>query len=280
MLFAIFCRDLDKVHVKLILHTEVRWLSKGNCLRRFPELYDEVLEFFRDSKHADFLKSAENKSLVCYLADIFFKLNLLNKDLQGGNTTLISARTKILGFIAKLPLYRDQLLQNIFYNFPLLKQCSPISQVTTTIMCDHINMLVEEFQQRFADLSNMEFPQWLSQPFSASLFDVDVSLQDELAEMQNDAEASNIFKHIGLNMWFHQTLQHRYPTCCSKATRRLLPFPTSYLVESGFSVVNDLLTKKRNKLDVTKRGDLRLRLTHLKPDIKALVACRQAHGSH
>ena len=36
-------------------------------------------------------------------------------------------------------------------------------------------------------------------------------------------------------------------------TRKLLlPFPSSYLVECGFSAVNYLLLKKRNRSDITK----------------------------
>ncbi|GFU50327.1 hypothetical protein TNCV_301601 [Trichonephila clavipes] len=42
--------------------------------------------------------------------------------------------------------------------------------------------------------------------------------------------------------------------------------------ECGFSAVNDLLSKKRNRLDITKRGDLRFKPTNLEPDLKSL--CR------
>jgi hypothetical protein len=31
------------------IHTEVRWLSKGNCLQRFYELFDTVVQFFEDN---------------------------------------------------------------------------------------------------------------------------------------------------------------------------------------------------------------------------------------
>ncbi|GFS82033.1 hypothetical protein TNCV_1790981 [Trichonephila clavipes] len=40
--------------------------------------------------------------------------------------------------------------------------------------------------------------------------------------------------------------------------------------ECGFSAVNDLLSKKGNRFDITKREDLRLKLTKLKPDVTSL----------
>ncbi|CAB4056960.1 unnamed protein product [Lepeophtheirus salmonis] len=48
--------------------------------------------------------------------------------------------------------------------------------------------------------------------------------------------------------------------------------------ECGFSAVNDLLLKKRNQLDITKRGELRIKLTKLDPDIKSLCRRQDAQG--
>ena len=39
-LFKDVCSQMDDAHVQLLLHTEVRWLSKGNWLDRLVELYD------------------------------------------------------------------------------------------------------------------------------------------------------------------------------------------------------------------------------------------------
>ena len=60
----------------------------------------------------------------------------------------------------------------------------------------------------------------------------------------------------------------------------IIAFPSTYLVECGFSCVNQLLTKYRNRLDIVKRGDLRLALSNLEPDIKKLASQHQAQGSH
>ena len=60
----------------------------------------------------------------------------------------------------------------------------------------------------------------------------------------------------------------------------ILSFPTSYLVEKGFSVVTLLLSKQRNRLSISKEGDLRLYLTKMSPNIKKLAEAHQAHPSH
>lgn len=42
----------------------------------------------------------------------------------------------------------------------------------------------------------------------------------------------------------------------------------SYLVEGGFSAVKDLITKKRNRLAIGKRGDWRLHPWNIEQNIK------------
>ncbi|XP_077290369.1 SCAN domain-containing protein 3-like [Arctopsyche grandis] len=44
-LFRQLCKENDEEFERLILHTEVRWLSKGNCLKRFYALFDTIVEF-------------------------------------------------------------------------------------------------------------------------------------------------------------------------------------------------------------------------------------------
>ena len=46
--FRKFSIDTEQEHVRLILHTEVRWLSKGNCLARFVKLFDTIANFLEN----------------------------------------------------------------------------------------------------------------------------------------------------------------------------------------------------------------------------------------
>lgn len=47
-LFGQLCKENDEEFNRLLLHTEVRWLSKGACLNRFWNLFDSVLEFLEE----------------------------------------------------------------------------------------------------------------------------------------------------------------------------------------------------------------------------------------
>jgi len=57
-------------------------------------------------------------------------------------------------------------------------------------------------------------------------------------------------------------------------------FPMSYLVEAAFSRVSQMLSKDRNRLDIVKRGDLRLSLTSIEPNINKLAEKNRPLGSH
>ena len=44
---AVICKDNGEDYTRVLLHTEVRWLSKGKCLSRFHELYNSILEHMK-----------------------------------------------------------------------------------------------------------------------------------------------------------------------------------------------------------------------------------------
>jgi hypothetical protein len=105
-------------------------------------------------------------------------------------------------------------------------------------------------------------------------------LEEELMELQNDFELKPKFKKSYQEFWLQKEISDRYPAVWREIKKLLISFPTSYLVERGFSVVVRLLSKQRNRLQITQRGDLRLLLTEIKPDIGKLISLHQVHPSH
>jgi len=71
-------------HRRLLLHTEVRWLLKGNCLKRFMELFEPLSEFLKDKYEMMLvlLMTTDGKASVSYLANIFEKVFSSNKQLH------------------------------------------------------------------------------------------------------------------------------------------------------------------------------------------------------
>ena len=143
---------------------------------------------------------------MSYLCDIFGKLNTLNKELQGKHSTLVFATAKIFGFISKLHLYKSCIDQSQYDHFPALQQCSVIPPTASAIISDHLVQLHSDFMYSFSDLQDFIIPDWLTQPFLVDLKDVEVCLQDEMADLKHDIDAQILFKNKSSAMWYDDIL--------------------------------------------------------------------------
>ncbi|GBM24330.1 Zinc finger MYM-type protein 6 [Araneus ventricosus] len=72
-LFKSLCGDMGNLNTTLLLHREVRWLSRGNVLTRLFELRHEFLMFFEDHPFTLSSKFYESEwfQQLAYLSDIF-----------------------------------------------------------------------------------------------------------------------------------------------------------------------------------------------------------------
>ena len=199
---------------------------------------------------------------------------------------LIKAKGIMMAFISKLDFYKNCLLRLDLNQFPSLKALqenqtddSCLSDTDLDCYSSHLLALKEDLEIRFKDLKELKIPEWVVNPFQADANNTDPNLVEELIDLQNDFEGKVLFQQIGYEAFWPKE-QDKYPYLWKKIKLLLLAFPSSYLVEKGFSVVLQLLTKQRNRLQICKRGDLRLCLSNIEPDIIKLANSHQAQGSH
>ena len=153
-----------------------------------------------------------------------------------------------------------------------------IKDDTLEIFCEHLDLIHKDMLKRFEDLLSILIPDWVLNPFE-NIEDVG-AIEEELIEVWSDVELKPKFNKSYQDFWLQAAIPRRFPALWELIEKLLIAFPTSYLVERGFSAVTRLLSKERNRLQIVQRGDLWLLLTNLEPEIDKLTAIRQAHTSH
>ena len=108
--FKEFFNEFHSEHRDLVYYCEVRWLSRGNMLRRFYELRDEVEQFMEiKGKPVRELKDSKWLCDLALMVHITKYLSELNIKLQGPNQLLSSLLSNVKSFEAKLKLWKLQL---------------------------------------------------------------------------------------------------------------------------------------------------------------------------
>lgn len=277
--FNQLCVANDEDFNRLLFHTEVRWLSRGNCLTRFYNLFNSVIEFLenRDTELRHNLITSKND--IAYLTDLYKLFNDMNLQLQGDDLNLIKTKNVVAAFVAKLLLHKKNIGRREFHNFPNLSVSCNNDDLFA--YCQHLENLHSDFIERFQDILKLEIPDWVLDPFSnVNAAILSSQLEEELIELSTNEEIKIKFKNGYQEFWLQKPIPQLYPGLWSIVQRFLIAFPSSYLCERGFSAVATMLTKKRNRLHVTERGDLRLFLSKLEPDVNKLVKKHQIHPSH
>jgi hypothetical protein len=117
----------------------------------------------------------------------------------------------------------------------------------------------------------MDIPKWVLDPFSNTETTDSAKLEEELIEVTTNEELKLKFKEGYQVFWLQKQISLLYSGLWAVVQTFLIPLLSSYLVERGFSVVKNLLTKKRQRLKITNRGDLKMLLTKIEPNINELL---------
>ena len=156
-MFTIMCNDIGAEHDKLLLHTEVQWLSRGKVLFQLFELRAEVRLFLIDinSSFQNLFCDDVWLSKLAYLADVFRFLNELNLSLQGATADIFQLSDKINSTVRKLPLKLGDIEKNNLAAFPLL--CEFISENDLHVNSQLKSDIAQHCQQ-LIEKSHLYFP--------------------------------------------------------------------------------------------------------------------------
>ena len=185
---------------------------------------------------------------------MFSKFNEVNLQLQGDETSLIKAKSTLSAFLSKLQLYNRNLGRCEFRQFPCLSDLEKKTGVKDddiAVYCAHLAELHRDMSVRFNNLFSLEIPGWVIDPFTEPITEVPTHLEEELVSLQNDKDLKPKFKTSYQAFWMQTPIPKRYPTLWKYIKLFFITFPTSYLVKRGFSAVSRLLTKQRNKLNIS-----------------------------
>ena len=104
-----FRTHLEKAEVELIdllLHTDVRWLSRGRFLERLGELLPEIKELFKQFIDAEYAQLEDEQLLLdlAFLTDFTALINELNLELQKKEKNIVDMISSVNPFKCKLQL--------------------------------------------------------------------------------------------------------------------------------------------------------------------------------
>ena len=284
-LFEQLWDEMDEAHKRLLLHTEVRWLSKGRSSARVFELREPLRRFLSEKKPqlASHFSDMDWVAKLAYLCDIFNLLNELNLSLQGKMTTVFKLADKVAAFKAKLELWGRRVTRGIFDMFQtlagVLEETEPESKFSQLVH-DHLSLLLKEFERYFPTTKDPRtLKEWVRDPFVNKPGESSLSVQeeDQLLEIANDGGLKSMFQTTTPPV-FWMKIKAEYPEIAKKALNALLPFPTTYLCEAGFSAMTATKTKLQSRLDIS--NTLRVLLSPITPRWDRLVGGKQAQGSH
>lgn len=290
----------------LLLHNNVRWLSKGLVLQRFLAVIEDVKVFLSECKedianeYLGFLLDAElNVATIAFLTDIFKHLNLLNLKLQGKGLLVSELLSEVGSFSNKIGIWCEDITDERLH-FPHLKSiCDDTYSINIEPFESFLKDLQVEFETRFSDFGKIRnVVQVLNNSFSlkpngdwtseaAQIFHSSkAALQMEMVEFHEDIGLKDKFSQVPKDLpcdqfWINYVSADKYPELKKLAVQLCTMFGSTYTCESAFSKMSFIKNRFRSRLTDTHLNNLmRISCTTSTPNFKEIVKSKKCHFSH
>ncbi|KAL0973635.1 hypothetical protein UPYG_G00207640 [Umbra pygmaea] len=246
--------ELESTYSDLQLHNKVRWLSRGEVLKRFAACLGEVKTFL-GSKGLTFpeLEQPEWLEKLHFMVDMTAHLNTLNTALQGKGCTALHMLEEVLAFERKLTVLARDLQKGV---------SQPDLEMELADIADK-DIWVSKFKRLTADLE-------------------DVARQKAvLAQNHKWRDIENLPKTDQLVFETWNAIPNVYVNMKKYALGVLSIFGSTYVCEQVFSNMNFIKSKHRARLtDDSLRSCVKMKVTAYSPDVQTLCAEVQEQKSH
>ncbi|GBN88797.1 General transcription factor II-I repeat domain-containing protein 2B [Araneus ventricosus] len=158
--------EANSVYNGLLMHNDIRWLSRGNALQRFVDCLEEIRLFLQNEgeieQYPQWLDVMWLSKFMIF-TDICQRVKELNVKLQGTNKTIIVMIDLIRAFDAKLHVFRNDIITRNFKYFPNLKKNisdldihgKPVDETVTEEFISVIDSSINEFSARFSQFKEL-----------------------------------------------------------------------------------------------------------------------------
>lgn len=274
----------------------IRWLSCGQVLNRFCDLFHEIQLFLEEQKlDVTFseISTVAWKERLYFLADITKHLNELNIKLQGKGKFIWDLAKDLQEFKLKLAVFRNQINDKDYSLFPVLdtNQFNEEfeSGYDTDVFIRYLDILINAFDSRFLDFKKFHLAfKFLKNPFTfdkndiqnlsdllgakKTLLEFDISLINEETRMPNETSDA---------LWKRLLFDCNFLVLNDIVPKFLCMFGSTYVCESTFSSLARRKNKFRNALSQTNlESEIRCELCKHIPDLNKLTENKECHPSH
>lgn len=201
--------EMESEYSDLLQYNRVRWLSRGDTLKRFSSCINEI-KLFLDNKGVQYPELTEDQWLqkLYFMVDVTSQLNQLNHKLQGKGNTAFSMLEEVISFEKKLILFAEDLESGTLVHFPNLSRYR--RENNALINKDYFKTSVlnmrESFLQRFQEFRNDKATlAFITNPLNANVkqlnfspFDIDrANFEIQLVDLTSKDLWSSKFVRLG-----------------------------------------------------------------------------------
>lgn len=290
--FKLLTSELDSKFNDVLYFNSIRWLSCGQVLSRFYDLFTKIEQFLKEQNlYSEFkvISTSNWKQQLYFLCDITKHLNDLNLKLQGRDKFVWDLAKDVNEFQLKLVAFKNQIGEIDFTFFPVLDANKQNHKYTDESFVKFLNKLIEQFESRFSDFTQLNVVfMFLKNPFAVdkknidnlssllhvkkSHLDFDISLIDSETQMPN--EKCDI-------MWNRLLRDNSFFVLNIVVPKFLCMFGSTYVCECTFSSLTRRKSRYRsNLLQDSLECEIRCELCKDVLDFRKMVKGKQCHPSH